>query len=110
MCSLSIRETRISRIVYALQSPLMGGHSKWPILRDADLSRKMPEGFGVPPEIVAGLLAEQAAQVWHEWNPLVWRIIQARGCLHTRPFHRWEPLFQPTPPFAEHYLEQFAPG
>ena len=34
MCSFPIRETRIGRVVNAIGSPLMGGFSKWNILRD----------------------------------------------------------------------------
>jgi tRNA(adenine34) deaminase len=80
MCSFSSREVRIGRVVFALSSPVMGGYSKWDVLKDDDLSNRLPEVFGPPPEIVSGLLAAQAEQVWSQWNPLAWRFIKRRGC------------------------------
>jgi tRNA(adenine34) deaminase len=81
MCSFPAREARIGRVVFALSSPVMGGYSKWDVLKDDDLSSKLPEVFGPPPEIVSGLLAAQAEQVWSRWHPLAWRIIKRRGCI-----------------------------
>ena len=46
MCSFPIRETRIRRVVYAIRSPLMGGFSKFSVLRDHEMSDVMPEFFG----------------------------------------------------------------
>jgi tRNA(adenine34) deaminase len=80
MCSFPSREARIGRVVFALSSPVMGGYSKWDVLKDDDLSNKLPEVFGPPPEIVSGLLAAQAEQVWRQWNPFVWRFMKRRGC------------------------------
>src|SRR2546430_17582064 len=71
MCSFPIRETRISRVVYAIGSPLMGGDSKWDVLGDTDMSREMPEAFGEAPEVVRGLMRREAANVWRELNPLI---------------------------------------
>ncbi len=85
MCSFAIRETRIGRVVYALSSPKMGGVSKWNILRDSDLSAAMPEAFGPAPEIVSGLLWQEAAKVWRRWNPLAWHVIRRRGCFGPAP-------------------------
>jgi tRNA(adenine34) deaminase len=81
MCSFPTREARIGRVVFALSSPVMGGYSKWDVLRNEDLSSKLPEVFGPPPEIVSGLLSAQAEQVWSQWNPLVWRFMKRRGCV-----------------------------
>jgi tRNA(adenine34) deaminase len=80
MCSFPTREARIGRVVFALSSPLMGGYSKWDVLKDDSLSNKLPEVFGPPPEIVSGLLSAQAEQVWSQWNPLAWRFMKRRGC------------------------------
>jgi tRNA(adenine34) deaminase len=80
MCSFPSREARIGRVVFALSSPLMGGYSKWDVLKDDYLSNKLPEVFGPPPEIVSGLLSAQAEQVWSQWNPLAWRFMKRRGC------------------------------
>jgi tRNA(adenine34) deaminase len=83
MCSFPAREARIGRVVFALSSPIMGGHSRWNVLRDAGLSTKLPEVFGPPPEIVSGFLSEEAEQVWRQWSPLAWRFMKRRGCFGT---------------------------
>lgn len=85
MCSFPIRETRISKVVFAIRSPVMGGFSKFCILQDAEMSRRVPEIFGDPPEIVGGVLAREAERVWRNCNPLVWAIIRYRGCLGGEP-------------------------
>jgi tRNA(adenine34) deaminase len=54
MCSFPIRETRIAKVVYAIQSPLMGGFSKFGVLQDSKMSEMMPEFFGEPPEVIGG--------------------------------------------------------
>jgi tRNA(adenine34) deaminase len=79
MCSFAIREAGIGRVIFSLRSPYMGGSSRWNILGDGDLSRRMPEAFGRAPEVVAGVLAKEAARVWRRWNPIVWGIIRWRG-------------------------------
>ena len=79
MCAFMIRETRIRRVVFSLKSPLMGGLSRWDILSDRGLSSRMPEMFGGSPEVVAGLLADDAARVWRRWNPIAWAVIRFRG-------------------------------
>jgi tRNA(adenine34) deaminase len=81
MCSFPAREARIARVVFAISSPIMGGFSKWDVLSDNDLSSKLPEVFGPAPEIVFGLLSQQAEQVWNDWNPLAWRFMRRRGCI-----------------------------
>jgi tRNA(adenine34) deaminase len=81
MCSFCIRETNIRRVVYSIASPVMGGYSKWNILGDTELSDALPEVFGTPPEIVAGLLAAEAEQVWRDWHPLDWAILQHRRAM-----------------------------
>lgn len=85
MCAFPLRETRIGRVLYAISSPIMGGYSKWNVLRDPDLSRVMPEAFGPAPEVVAGLLRREAEAVWWTWNPLIWAIIKHRGCFGREP-------------------------
>ncbi len=80
MCSFPMRETRIGRVIYAISSPMMGGFSKWNVLRDSEISKIMPEAFGPVPEVIAGLLQREAEQVWRKWNPLIWGVIKYRGC------------------------------
>jgi tRNA(adenine34) deaminase len=80
MCSFPIRETRISKVVFALRSPLMGGFSKFGILQDARISDAMPDFFGDPPEIVGGVLVREVEKAWRNCNPLVWAVIRYRGC------------------------------
>jgi tRNA(adenine34) deaminase len=77
-CSYAIRESRIGRVVYALHSPLMGGISKWNVLEDEEISRRMPEVFAPPPTIVAGFMAREAEAALREWNPLIWMAIKRR--------------------------------
>jgi tRNA(adenine34) deaminase len=81
MCSFPIRETRISKVVFAIRSPVMGGFSRFHILQDPEVSNVIPEIFGDPPEIVGGVLVHEAEKVWRNCNPLVWAIIRYRGCL-----------------------------
>jgi len=85
MCSFPIRETRISKVVFAIRSPLMGGFSKFHILQEAEMSNVIPEIFGDPPEIIGGVLVHEAERVWRSCNPLVWAIIRYRGCLGGDP-------------------------
>jgi tRNA(adenine34) deaminase len=96
MCAFPVRESQISRVVFALRSPLMGGLSKWNILRDDELARVMPEAFGNMPEVIVGVLAREAEDVWKAWSPIAWRVIRYRGC--------FESAEASTPA-----LEQFAP-
>ena len=102
MCAYCIREAQIGRVAYALASPVMGGLSKWNILRDEGIS-DMPQIFGPVPEVVSGLLVEEAQQVWRDWSPVGWQMIRLRGLLteprdghvHVRPAHRrslWQSL------------------
>lgn len=76
MCSFCIRSARIGRVVYALHSPVMGGASRWNILRDDTLSDKLPFLFRPAPDVVTGVLADEVEQAWSEWNPLVWKLIK----------------------------------
>src|SRR5579864_552046 len=45
MCAYAIRESRIGRVIFGLQSPFMGGHSRWNILGDDNLAAVLPEVF-----------------------------------------------------------------
>ncbi len=80
MCSYCIREAWVGRVVYSLSSPVMGGLSKWNILRDEHLSDRAPI-FGPPPEIVSGLLAYAAQKAWADWSTAGWEMIKLRGVL-----------------------------
>jgi tRNA(adenine34) deaminase len=101
MCSYCIREVWLSRVVYAIGSPIMGGLSKWNILRDEGISGDLPQVFGAVPEVVSGVLSEEAQQAWRDWNPLAWELIKLRGFLadpsvleeqvRVRLGHRWSP-------------------
>jgi tRNA(adenine34) deaminase len=80
MCAFPIRETRMARVVFAIRSPMMGGFSKWNVLRDAEIANVMPEAFGPVPETIAGLMQKEAEEVWRKWNPIIWGVIKSRGC------------------------------
>jgi tRNA(adenine34) deaminase len=86
MCALAIRETRIRRVVFAMNSPLMGGFSKWSILTDRELGH-LAGYFGQPPEIRTGLLAAEAEAAFESWNPLVWSVMKRRGLFAVGPPH-----------------------
>jgi tRNA(adenine34) deaminase len=81
MCAFCIRETNISRVVYCIPSPVMGGRSKWNILGDSDISDVLPEVFHRPPYIVGGLLNAEAEQVWREWHPVDWAVLRYRNAI-----------------------------
>lgn len=85
LCSYTIREARLARVVFALRSPVMGGFSRWNILNDRDLSAAIPQVFVAPPEIVAGMLAHEADAALREIAPLVWAFIRANGLLLVEP-------------------------
>jgi tRNA(adenine34) deaminase len=80
MCAYCIREAWVGRVVYALTSPIMGGASKWNILRDRDISSRVPV-FGPAPEVVSGVLLREAQDAWRAWNPLAWEMLRLRGVL-----------------------------
>ncbi len=81
MCSFAVRETSIGRVVFSISSPIMGGLSKWNVLRDVELSHALPEVFGPVPEVIVGLLRQEAEKVWQAWNPVFWAVIKSRGYL-----------------------------
>ena len=97
MCAFCIRAAWVGRVVYALESPLMGGLSKWNILRDASISDTLPQSFDAVPEVVSGVLVGEAQQAWRDWNPLISAMIRLRGLLtapgvqpdqvHVKPAH-----------------------
>jgi len=67
MCSFMIREYKIKKVVFSVLSPLMGGYSKWKILQDEELA-KMPDFFGKPPEVIAGLLEEEGLKIMEKFE------------------------------------------
>jgi tRNA(adenine34) deaminase len=79
MCAFCVREAQVGRVVYAIGSPVMGGASKWNILRDDDMTDRLPQIFSVVPEVVSGLLHQEAEQVWRDWNPAAWHMIKRLG-------------------------------
>jgi tRNA(adenine34) deaminase len=81
MCSYCIREAWLGRVVYALGSPVMGGMSKWNILRDDEMSGRMPQVFCAVPEVVSGVHVLEAQQAWRDWSPVAWQMIKLRGLL-----------------------------
>jgi tRNA(adenine34) deaminase len=57
----------------------MGGASRWDVLHDTGLGDTMPEVFGPPPEIVGGVLAAEAEDLWRQAAPMTWAASKARG-------------------------------
>lgn len=78
MCAYAIRESRIGRVIFGLQSPLMGGHSRWNILSDTTLSSAMPEVFAPPPFVLAGCMCQEVRKLFRSQHPLAWRVIEGR--------------------------------
>ena len=78
MCSWPIRETGVSRVVFSITSPHFGGLSRWNVLGDLGITSIMRGYFRKPPQIVAGLLLNEAAQVWREWRPRLWNAMSAK--------------------------------
>jgi tRNA(adenine34) deaminase len=79
MCSFCIRTAGIGRVVFALRSPVMGGMSRWDILQDQTLGRRLPCLFDAAPEIVIGVHADEVQKGWSDWNPVGWRAIKLLG-------------------------------
>jgi tRNA(adenine34) deaminase len=70
MCSFMIREYKIKKVVFAVPSLFMGGFSKWKILQDKELS-EFEKFFGKVPEVISGLLEDEAKKVFDEFPPFV---------------------------------------
>lgn len=81
MCSYCIRTAGIGRVVFALGSPRMGGLSRWNILGDD----RFPLLFGPAPELVSGILADDAHQTWTELRPVIGRAVLWLGYLKKPP-------------------------
>lgn len=80
MCSYCIREAWVGRVVFALTSPVMGGATKWNILKDKEISDRVPV-FAPAPEVVSGVLAREVMESWRAWNPIAWEMVRMRGIL-----------------------------
>jgi tRNA(adenine34) deaminase len=78
MCAFCIRTAGIGRVVFALGSPLLGGSSRWNILGDD----RYPLLFGQAPEMVAGVLADEAHKAWIDLRPIMARAIWWFGFLN----------------------------
>ena len=65
MCSFMLREFKVGKVVFAARSLGMGGYSKWGILQDEELERFAPY-FSKPPEVIAGLLEDEALEVFNK--------------------------------------------
>jgi tRNA(adenine34) deaminase len=79
MCSMSIREAGLARVVFSIRSAHMGGYSKWNVLADRGLSSTTRGYCRKPPVVIAGLMMQEAEKVWRNWNPIIWTVIKWRG-------------------------------
>ena len=77
MCSFCIRAAGIGRVVFALGSPFLGGLSRWNILGDERSSLL----FGSAPELISGVLADDARRVWIDLRPVAARAMWLFGFL-----------------------------
>jgi tRNA(adenine34) deaminase len=65
LCAYALRRAGISRVVYGVPAGQAGGAtSRYAILTDTDLT-----GWPTPPEIIAGVLAEECAALLRERRP-----------------------------------------
>jgi tRNA(adenine34) deaminase len=78
MCSYAIRESRISRVVFSLRSPAMGGYSRWDILTDGGLFSTLPEVFAQSPDVRSGCFHHEVQKAFQKRNPLAWEFMKAR--------------------------------
>ncbi len=88
MCAYAIRECRIGRVIFGLESPVMGGHSRWNVLKDSGLSSLMPEVFAPPPYVLAGCLCHEVRKLFRSQYPIAWRVIESRGIFVAQEGHR----------------------
>ena len=77
MCAFVIRAAGLGRVVFALHSPVMGGMSRWDILRHQEPRFRLL--YGMAPEIVAGVHADETHKLWSNWRPLIARAIALLG-------------------------------
>lgn len=66
MCSFLIRELHLSRVVYAIESPNMGGHTKWNILEDSNL-QQLPK-FSTSPTVIGNIMSKEAYEIFKSAN------------------------------------------
>jgi tRNA(adenine34) deaminase len=110
MCAYCTREAWVGRVVYAIGSPVMGGLSKWNILRDEGIS-DIPQIFGTVPEVVSGVLLHEAQEAWRDWNPVAWQMIKLRGLLTEPCAHDGHIHVQPAHARSLwHYLQTLSRG
>jgi len=64
MCAFMAREYRVKKIVFAMKSPFMGGYSRWNIMQDEGLLTFKPFFGDQVPEIIAGVLQDEAKKVF----------------------------------------------
>jgi len=61
MCAFMIREYKIKRVVFSLISPFMGGYTKWPILQDKELGKRI--NYSTPPIVRSSVLVREAHKI-----------------------------------------------
>jgi hypothetical protein len=62
----------------------MGGYSRWNVLGDCSISDGILEAFGISTEVIIGLFAREAEQIWSDWNLLIRNIIKRQGLFRGR--------------------------
>ncbi|OGI14960.1 hypothetical protein A3K63_02960 [Candidatus Micrarchaeota archaeon RBG_16_49_10] len=63
MCAFMAREFKVGKVVYALSSPFMGGHTRWNILEDDEITQFEPY-FAKPPKVVKNVLEKDARKAF----------------------------------------------
>ena len=69
MCSFVVRDVGIGRVVFAVESPHLGGHSKWDILSNDKLRPEFTAKHQASgPKGTSGLLKAEAQKVFDQLN------------------------------------------
>ncbi len=66
MCAYMIRDYDLARVVYAVASPHLGGHSRWKILTDPIRPKFTYRESSQVPEIIAGVLEKECSRIFDE--------------------------------------------
>jgi len=64
MCSYIIRDYGVSKVVYSVASPHLGGHSKWGVLTDYIQPKFTSRKNLKPPEIISGVLEAECSRIF----------------------------------------------
>lgn len=65
MCSFMIREFKLGKVVFSIESPIMGGYTRFKVLQDEGLE-KLDRYYSRPPKVIGKILQDEAMIVWNK--------------------------------------------